>query len=185
MKYLVCALCLLAAPAAASDACHDLWYTRNALIDRAGYCFGSTLGQAIFYNGDCTGKSVTLPPQTEQTVAAIRHLEARIGCRVNTNQTFLNLDDLHLRRQLWDLPVLDELQSACLGWIGSAVGLRAGHRRDAPVIGQIRSGDHVKYGHPPVGSWTYVTTSGPDWRVVSGGWLDMSAVQENCRDIAG
>lgn len=59
-------------------------------------------------------------------------LEARIGCRVDTNQTFLNLDDLHFRRQLWDLPLLDELQSACLGWTGAAVGLRAGHRRDAP-----------------------------------------------------
>lgn len=185
MKFLVSAFCLLGTPVLASDACHDLWYTRNALVDRAGYCFGSILGQAVFYNGDCTGKSVTLPPQDQQKVSQIQALEARIGCRVDTRQSYLNLQDLHLRRQLWDLPVLDELAGACLGWLGPAAGLRAGHRPNAPFIGQITPGDYVSYNHLPVGSWTYVTTSGPDWRITSGGWLDMLTVQEQCRDYAG
>lgn len=185
MKFLVCTLCMLGSPVLATDACHDLWFTRNALVDRAGYCFGSVLGQAVFDNNGCTGKSVTLSPQAQQTVHQIQALEARIGCRVNTGQTSLELDDLELRRRLWDLPVLDELAGACLGWLGASVGLRAGHRSDAPYVGQITSGNYVSYGHVPVGSWSYVTTSGPDWQVTSGGWLDMSAVQEQCRDYAG
>lgn len=53
------------------------------------------------------------------------------------------------------------------------------------MIGEISPGDYVKYGHRPVGSWTYVTTSGPGWRLRSGGWLDTAAVQESCRGIAG
>lgn len=75
MKCLVAALSLFAAPVLASDTCHDLWFTRNAIIDRAGYCFGSPLGQAIFDNTGCIGKSVNLPPQDARTVALIRELK--------------------------------------------------------------------------------------------------------------
>ncbi|KIC34946.1 DUF4453 domain-containing protein [Leisingera sp. ANG-M7] len=185
MKSLAAVFFLLAAPALASDACHDLWFTRNAVIDRAGYCFGSPLGQAVFNNGDCTGKSVSLPPQSERLVADVKQMEARFGCRVNNKQTHLDLDDLFLRYQLWDLPVRDEFESACLGWLGPVMGLRAGHRPDAPLVGQIDPGDYVNYSHIPVGSWTYVTTSGPDWQVTSGGWLDTSQFQEQCQDYAG
>ncbi|MBQ4824160.1 DUF4453 domain-containing protein [Leisingera sp. HS039] len=185
MKSFAAALCLLASPVLASDACHDLWFTRNAVIDRAGYCFGSPLGRAVFDNGDCIGKSVSLPPHAGRMVALVKEMEARFGCRVNNKQTYLDLDDLFLRHQLWDLPVRDEFESACLGWLGPVTGLRAGHRPDAPLVGQIVAGDYVSYSHIPVGSWTYVTTSGPDWQATSGGWLDTSLVQEQCREVAG
>jgi len=185
MKSLVFAFSLLASPVLASDACHDLWFTRNAVIDRAGYCFGSPLGQAVFSNGDCIGKSVSLPPQAERMVALVKEMESRFDCRVNNKQTYLDLDDLFLRFQLWDLPVRDEYESACLGWLGPVMGLRAGHRPDAPLVGQIDPGDYVNYAHIPVGSWAYVTTSGPDWQVTSGGWLDTALYQEQCRDYAG
>ncbi|EDZ45524.1 conserved hypothetical protein [Rhodobacterales bacterium Y4I] len=185
MKSLAAAFCLFAAPVLASDTCHDLWFTRNAIIDRAGYCFGSPLGQAVFDNRGCLGKSVSLSPQDERLVAQVKQMEARIGCRVNNKQIYLNLQDLHLRHQLRDLPVHDEFEGACLGWLGPVMGLRAGHRPDAPLIGQINTGDYVKFSHIPVGSWTYVTTSGPDWQVISGGWLDTSQYEERCRDFAG
>ncbi|WP_264210302.1 DUF4453 domain-containing protein [Leisingera thetidis] len=185
MKSLVFAFSLLAFPVLASDACHDLWFTRNAVIDRAGYCFGSPLGQTIFDNRGCTGKSVSLPPQAERVVALVKEMETRFGCRVSNKQTYLNLDDQFLRYQLWDLPVRDEYESACLGWLGPVMGLRAGHRPDAPLVGRITPGDYVSHSHIPVGSWSYVTTSGPDWQVTSGGWLDTSLFQEQCRDYAG
>ena len=78
MKFLVVALSLLASPALASNACHDLWFTRNAVIDRAGYCFGSPLGRAVFNNAGCTGKSVSLPPQAQRMVAQVKEMEAPV-----------------------------------------------------------------------------------------------------------
>ncbi|MCK5500992.1 MAG: YARHG domain-containing protein, partial [Tritonibacter mobilis] len=72
MKLIVPLLALAAAtPAVAGDYCADLWFTRNAIIDRAGYCFGSTLGQRLFDNGDCIAKSVSLSDADKAKVALI------------------------------------------------------------------------------------------------------------------
>lgn len=65
------ALPFLATTAQADGRCNDLWFTRNALINQAGYCFGSNLGQALFDNSDCQGKSVTLSPEAQRQVAQI------------------------------------------------------------------------------------------------------------------
>ena len=37
---------LAAFPALAFDPCEDLWFSRNQLYDRAGYCFSTPLGLA-------------------------------------------------------------------------------------------------------------------------------------------
>lgn len=176
---------LSAVPLWASDACDDLWFTRNAIMDRAGYCFGSSLGKAIFDNTGCTGKSVALDEQAKQAVRQVQRLEKRIGCQVNTSGQSLDLEDLHIRRQLWHLPLLDELESACLGWLGPATPLSAGHSSTAPQVGLISPGDTIVYTHIPVGSWSYVTTHDANWRYKSAGWLDLSRVTEHCRQIAG
>ena len=89
MKRLILALILLASPAAAADVCDDLWFTRNLIMDRAGYCFGSALGQAVFDNGNCIGKSVSLSTQLQRQVAEIRELEKQIPCKVDTARTRL------------------------------------------------------------------------------------------------
>ncbi|MDE4098813.1 DUF4453 domain-containing protein [Phaeobacter gallaeciensis] len=188
LKSAVACLALFAAPAAAGDFCHDLWYTRNAIMDQAGYCFGSALGQAVFGTGPCIGKSVSLTPQDQQRVAQIQGMERDMSCRVNTKQHHLDLDDLHIRRQLSDLPIPDEIQGACLGWMGPATALHAGHSEASPVIGQILPDDTVSYSHWPDAGWTYVTTSAGhgDWRVKSGGWLNYEKAGEvPCRDFAG
>lgn len=175
---------LLPLPALADDGCHDLWFTRNLIMDRAGYCFGSTLGQAVFDNRGCTGKSVSLGAAEQRLVTQIRALEQSHGCRVNTGQPWLDLDDVFWRQQLWVLPVRDEFESACLGWLGSVIALRAGPGHGTAQIGQVLPGDYVGYAHIPVGGWTYVTTHSADWQIKSGGWFDLS-IPEQCRDFAG
>ena len=188
MKRLLSALAVLASPALADDICHDLWYTRNAIMDQAGYCFGSVLGQAVFGTGPCTGKSVALSPADSRIVAQLRRAEKRIGCRVNTKQPYLDLDDLFVRRQLWDLPVPDEIPGACIGWLGPQVSLHTGHAENAPVIGYILPGQTVSYEHWPEGGWTYVTVSpgAGDWRTIGGGWLNQQRHGEvPCQDYAG
>ncbi len=187
MRVLLLMLALLASPAHAQDACYDVWFTRNLHFDRAGYCFDSPLGQAIFDNSDCTGTSITLTPQAKQQVDEIKQLEAMHGCQVDTNRTSLEISDIATRRQLRDLPIRDEFESGCLGWQGRPVSLHAGTGPDTPEIGRIEPGDYVLFSFLPVGDWSYVTVHTHDFSALkSGGWAPSSTFQEdNCTDWAG
>lgn len=62
---------------AVADACDEMWFIRNLHFDRAGYCFGSTLGQNIFDNAGCTGKDVQLSSEAQKSIAFIKEME---GC---------------------------------------------------------------------------------------------------------
>lgn len=173
------------APIAFANGCHDLWFTRNLIMDRAGYCFGSVLGQAQFDNSDCVGKQVALAPYWQDLVRQIQGLEREWSCRVNTGQPVLELEDAWIRRQLVHLPLRDELGSGCLGWQGPQTPLYAGFDGVSPVIGQINAGQYVTFYHWPVGDWTYVTASGPDFVSVSGGWMFGAVPQNYCAQWAG
>ncbi|MEL7126688.1 MAG: DUF4453 domain-containing protein [Pseudomonadota bacterium] len=178
-------LCLLASPAWA-DTCHDWWFTRNLVIDRAGYCFGSVLGQAQFDNADCIGQTVTLDPASAAAVEQIRQLEVDNQCRVNTAQPVLNLIDRDIRRQLQAQPIADIFESACLRYRAAPRPLYDAPDPSARVIGQIVPGDTVSYAHLPAGTWAYVTThqgSFPGLR--SGGWLGTPIQIPDCEDWAG
>lgn len=88
--------------------CDDLWFSRNQIMDRAGYCFSSRLGQSIFDNSDCTGTSVEVEvevePEDQLLLEAIREQEAYFECRVNTRRTRLEIEDVAFRLRLDDLP---------------------------------------------------------------------------------
>ncbi|MCB1383660.1 MAG: YARHG domain-containing protein [Notoacmeibacter sp.] len=73
---------LLPAPAAAQS-CYDLWYERNAIYARNGYCFQTSLGQRVFGNAGCYTSNPRLARWEQQRVAEIQRLERRYGCRVN------------------------------------------------------------------------------------------------------
>ncbi|MFD3189198.1 DUF4453 domain-containing protein [Sedimentitalea sp. HM32M-2] len=162
----------LTGPAIASEACDDLWLSRNQIMDRAGYCFASPLGQALFDNTGCTAGQIRLSPADQQDIGKLRALEARIGCRVDTNRRWLNLTDLNFRLALSSIPVLDELPGACLAWTGPETPLYAGHQKPFHAIGQIVPGDKIGFDHWPVGDWTYVTAHTPHGHAFkSAGWL--------------
>ena len=187
MRQLLFSLALLASPALADDGCHDLWLTRNLVMDRAGYCFGTVLGQAVFDNSDCTGKQASLDAEAVDFVAYIRGLEQEFECRVDTSQPVLQVDDAAFRPAMITLPVRDEFESGCLGWIGQAMPLRSGAGDTAPVVGQISPGAFVKYSYLPVGDWTYVTTWTENFEAITGaGWVPLDATAAGqCRDFAG
>lgn len=177
-------LCLLAGPAWA-DACHDWWFTRNLIIDRAGYCFASALGQAQFDNADCTGKDVSLDAASTATIAEIRAYEAEYQCRVDTSQTQLDLIDRDIRMTLDTLPISDALESACIGYRAAPRPLRSGPAPGARIIGQLAAGDTISYGHTGVGDWAYVTTHDSDYALRSGGWLAEPLAEADCDAWAG
>ena len=107
MRHLWVLLLLVATPGFAQEACDDVWFTRNLHFDRAGYCFGSPLGQAVFDNSNCIGKDVTLAPDAKRQIDEIRRIEALHGCNVDTNRSFLAIPDLPIpdsdREVIWPL----------------------------------------------------------------------------------
>ncbi|MEM9060113.1 MAG: DUF4453 domain-containing protein [Pseudomonadota bacterium] len=172
-------------PAHADDVCNDLWFTRNLIMDRAGYCFGSILGQSVYDNADCTGKSVSLSADAQAQVSQIRDLEQSIQCRVDTGQPVIDLEDLDMRRRLIDLPVRDEYESGCIGWLEDPLPLRGGHSAAATVVGEVRRGDSVTFSHATVGAWNYVIVSDREWRYRSAGWTDHAFPITACEQFAG
>ncbi|WP_163846848.1 DUF4453 domain-containing protein [Pseudooceanicola aestuarii] len=180
------AVSMLAGPLRAGGICEDFWYTRNAVMDRAGYCFGSALGQAVFDNGDCRTKQPALSPGDTAMVQHIQAEERRFSCKINTRAIQLDLHDLSWRRALSDLPVADPIEGGCLGWQGGPVVLRAGHDASSPALATIQPGDHVGFGHIPVGEWTYVTLHPPGWGPVRGaGWMPIHHGELPCANYAG
>ena len=178
-------LCTFATAPQADELCNDLWFTRNAIINQAGYCFGSNLGQALFDNSDCIGKEVQLSAQDQATIALIQENERANACRVDTSARHLDLQDLSTRQKLRDFPIWDDFESACIGWLSPPAHLRAGHSRDAAVVGRIELGDTVRYGHLPQGDWSYAMVFDGDWRFKSAGWLNFNEADEACEDFAG
>jgi len=71
--------------AGGSETCDSLWYQRNLIYDRKGYCFQSPRGQAAFSNEGCTeGLAAGDIPLTDAESAEVQRLVAReraLGCR--------------------------------------------------------------------------------------------------------
>ncbi|RDC73418.1 DUF4453 domain-containing protein [Rhodovulum sp. 12E13] len=185
------ALCCAAAPAARAEVwkygaaeCNQLWFMRNLIMDRAGYCFGSPLGQALYDNDDCSGKDITLSP--EQTVQAnrIRALEQDIGCRVDTAATTLDVTGMAQLRRLVDMPLPDNGGSACT-WAGPEAVLHAGKGPGTAALGRLTAGDRVGFGWIGEGDWTVISASSGGPSIL--GWIDVRALhfERNCTDWAG
>lgn len=187
MRRVLLFLMLLASPASANDICDDLWMTRNALFNEAGYCFGSPLGQALFDNSDCTGKTVTLGTAQQAIADEVRRNEALFGCKIDTARRTLDIPDLAIRLQLQDHPIRDEFESGCLGWAGPAQSLVNGHNLNAPQVGVIETGDYVLFSHWESAGWNYVHVYDRDGRnFKSAGWAPSHMFSQSaCHSWAG
>lgn len=185
---LIAALCAIPASAEVWEygeaECNQLWFMRNLVMDRAGYCFGSPLGQALFDNGDCRGTSITLGQRETRQVNRIRELEAEIGCRVDTGRRSLDIDGLDAIRRLRDMPLPDNGGSACT-WAGGSVTLYDGHSEGSAAIGRMERGDRVSFGYLGEGDWHAIHV----WKGGHGvlGWLarDAADFEQSCTDWAG
>ena len=186
MRSLVFVLAILGASPALADPCDDLWFSRNLIMDRAGYCFGTALGRAVFDNAGCAGKSVSIGRDAQDFVDTLREQERTLRCKVDTGRRRLDLDDLAFRWRLDDLPVADQLESGCIGWQEAATTLWSGRGPDARAIGRIEPGDNLLYRHLSVDGWDYVTVHGPQMGPVkSAGWLRFDTKPTSCRGWAG
>ncbi|WP_298496909.1 DUF4453 domain-containing protein [uncultured Maritimibacter sp.] len=179
-------LALAALPALADDICHEAWFLRNLNFDRAGYCFGTALGQAVFDNADCTGKQVTLGPEATRHVAAVKEFEDWFGCKVNTAQTRLDVPHAAMLRRLESLPVPTDTGSGCMGYNGVPFDVYAGPRETAAVLARVKQGDNItwEYTHVSVEGWGIVAIS--DARgLIAIGWSSAPVRDPDCDLVAG
>lgn len=179
----------LAPPAMAQNwqLCEDLWFIRNTIFDRAGQCFASPLGQAMFDNADCVAKPVPLGATAARKVANIRFLESEWNCRVDTSQTHLDIPLLPLRRALTDLPVTAGYASGCLDWQGATFELLTGHSDTASVLGRVYPGDDIVWEYDTEsapGGWAFITIY-RDSKQVSLGWSNLDIDHDMCGGLAG
>lgn len=178
------AMAAMSGPALALNVCDDLWFTRNLIFDRAGYCFSSELGQAIFDNTDCVEGEVELTPRAEALVALIRSDEDGLQCRVDDTRTTLDVPEIATRMRMQDLPIATLYESACVGWLGDSLELRTARNDEAEVIGTAERGDALAFQFQDEGAWSFIEVLGQDG-LLGMGWAKVQIAEENCVAIAG
>jgi hypothetical protein len=82
---LLCAAAILASTIGANaQSCGDLWYERNEIYQRAGYCFKTARAISTFGNSGCQYHSeydFPLTPRQRARIQSIVRLERDSGCR--------------------------------------------------------------------------------------------------------
>ncbi len=179
----IAAIVVLSAGTAAAD-CASMWVTRNMVFDRAGYCFGSTLGQALFDNADCTPGDVELTLAERDFVAHTRAMEAEFQCNIDTGRSTLDIENLNAWMRLKDLPYRDIGESGCIGWQGARTALHVAASEQSPVIGQIMRGDTLIFAHGDIGDFSFVQVR-RGARQTDLGWVRLSLDEAACEMFAG
>jgi len=182
---LVLAVCLLIpAQGWALEICDDLWFTRNLTYDRAGQCFGSSLGKAVFDNEGCTEGGVSLDAKSAKLVMRVRETEAELACDVDTSQDFLAVPVIEQRKTLVDLPLATEFESACIGWKGDRVPLHTARNGESDLTGAVRMGDTLLFQYEDVDGWTFVELQQNG--IPAGlGWAQVEIGEDSCEMMAG
>lgn len=172
-----------ALPAAAIELCDELWFTRNLIFDRAGYCFGSVLGQSVFDNAGCTSGAPNLSPQAQQVVNSIRAEEQHWACAVNSGQQNLAVEFQAVRMIIADIPMPSGFESSCFGWRGTALPLRAARNSSAAQTGTVEQGDDIIWFFEEVDGWAFIISSRGGGAM---GWMDEPKMNEqSCDSFAG
>lgn len=150
MKYTLILFSLLSAPCFADQTkqlkCEELWFARNAMMDRAGYCFGSALGQAVFDNSDCTTGTPALSTMAQAMVDQIIRNETTLSCQIDTTKSYLNpytLSHATQRRALEIQPPVPSEWAAehnCVGYLGDPVPLQTAPDHGSDVVGTLSAG---------------------------------------------
>lgn len=173
------ALALIAGNVQAS--CGDAWYLRNLAFDRAGYCFGSALGEALFDNSDCTTHSPTLSDWDKSVVSAAKRYEQDMGCSVDTTQASIGATLIGKLDLVDRLPVLASYDSMCLGFNGPDLPMRS----DLGIAtsfstGDVAAGDTVRFRFEGADGFEFVETE------FGAGWIVGGAIgPATCREFAG
>jgi hypothetical protein len=158
MRALLVFALLSATPAFAQQDpfCEELWFTRNAIYDRGGYCFESALGRAVFDNQDCRAGDPALDQDSLNAVARIQQLEQDFACDIDTSARRLSNPGLLARLSLDLIPVPSEYASGCMGYLGAAFPLHAGPSDRSRITGTALPGDDLVFSHEGAGAYSFL-----------------------------
>jgi hypothetical protein len=184
---------LVCAPPATAQTgpwCQEIWLSRNTVMDRAGQCFTTPLGQAVFDNSDCTPGRRPLLPLDAEIVTRLEVLENDSGCAVDTSAPELDPATATWRArlaELWTIPIRADTEHGCGGYSGPVRELHAGMSRSTGVIGRLEPGQNFGFAHAPMrGGWDYITVSDADFTPVAHGWVQGIEMNEAvCAFMAG
>ena len=157
--------------------CDSLWVERNQILNVAGYCFETPLGQAIFDNADCSLGTPALSEASLNRIARLEQAEDRRSCEVNTGKTQvtvigrygplrLGANGKSLGRWLGALQRLDvfpdiigRTRNCTVAGLSSDgdnfLALRSGPDVRYPQIGQMVNGARVSSSSACMGRWCF------------------------------
>ncbi len=188
MRILFSALiALMPAVASADEFCDQLWFSRNSVYDRAGYCFSSRLGRSVFDNSDCIeGVELQMSASVAKALNNTIQIEEMWECNVDTTRETLDVPDLEFLLSLDDIPLKSDGESGCIGWRGAPIAVRSGRSMDSAVIGIIPTGAQIGMGYWEIDGWEFLSTFG-DQEVA--GWANLDAIgfryPDSCDGWAG
>lgn len=169
-------LASIGSPVAAQNSafCQELWLSRNTVMDRAGQCFQSPLGQAVFDNSDCIDADIRLNPLDAELVRLAQEVEDWAECRVDTDAQRLDPGALPFRARLMELftvPVRGDSEHGCHGYQGAPIALHAGISTSMTVLGTLEPGQTYSLSHWPLrGGWEYLEVSDGEGTPLTHGW---------------
>lgn len=178
------------------DLCDELWFSRNAMLNQAGYCFQTPLGQAIFDNSDCTTRTPQISDEAVQEIDKFQTLETKLGCQVNTDQSEIRVSDIEQRLLLTVQPGAvfpSETEHSCLGYDGPSLSAYSAPDQSSQALYNIENGDVLDFEFGHGHEWTLTRIRSVDGKAIHMGWvyfppeLSFGPVDAGgvCYDIAG
>lgn len=184
MRALIFVFALVGTPAAALEYCEELWFARNMMFHKAGYCFGSNLGKAVYGNFNCVGKDVSLSEEDNAFLGLVRKAEAAENCRIDTKAGSLSVSLPEDRKALEQQPFPSLFESSCLGWKGDPLPLHIARDQTSSALGQVSTGDALLFQYEDVDGWSFVEVMQAG-EVTNVGWTKVNINEDVCTLIAG
>ncbi|MCF6271889.1 MAG: YARHG domain-containing protein [Rhodobacteraceae bacterium] len=176
------------------ESCESLWVERNQILNEAGACFSSPLGNAVFDNGDCVPTPPVLSETALNRLAQIGQAEAARQCAINPDRESLTVNGrygalqfgkngLTLGRWAGALASLDVFprrigrgRSCVVDGLeadgASSLALRSGPDVRYPQIGRLLSGERVFSSAECLGRWCFADeVQGGNRQIASLGWF--------------
>ncbi|MCB8838459.1 YARHG domain-containing protein [Aurantimonas sp. VKM B-3413] len=170
---------------AADKFCERLWVARNAIFDRAGHCFSSPLGKAVFDDADCRPGKTSLTAEDRAEVERLQAAERQRGCRIDTQKRTLDIDDAPQIRALAVFGLPGSFEFSCIRFRGpDPLPLYSAPSGNAATVGRIKPGENVLFEYAERDGFELAAVGGGrTGEPVRLGWARID-VTRDCEDFA-